>query len=116
VNNPARRRRIVRLSTEREPELPSTPSVPPVKEENWTKLAIANVLNREYQDKDVRVWVENVDYGVWIWDDENQVHNHTKVKDLRKTLGKDDADLLVSALDRVQYDWPTIRSWKGVEL
>jgi hypothetical protein len=83
---------------------------------DWIKDAIANELNRRCPDADVKVVVEKVDYGLWIWDEEAQIHNHMTARELVKDLGKQEAKDFINSLETVNLNWDVVRSWRDIEL
>ena len=86
-----------------------------VDSQSWIKPAIANILNRRNPDEDVRVRVEKLDYGIFVWDEADQIHVHVNKKDLKIDLGKR-YDEYINSCVLVQLSWDDIRVWKGVEL
>jgi len=61
------------------------------------KKKIADLLHESYPEQDVRVVVDKVPYGAWIWDEESRRHIHMKAQEITKSLG--DAKQVKSWLD-----------------
>lgn len=133
--DPIRKRRIVRLLAEPVSNLAVVPAVSlpdrttPVTADSlrsspeaasegsdWIKPAIANLLNRAIPDESARVQVENVDYGTWIWEEQEQMHVHAPFKMLRSRMGKDEARKFNEFLPVVKATWSDVRVWKNVEV
>ncbi len=86
------------------------------KNTDWIKPAIANVLNKATPDVDVRVRVEKVDYGIWIWDEQEQLHDHVPMRILNSMMGKEGSRQFSESVDLVKMSWDDLRPWKGVEV
>jgi hypothetical protein len=94
---------------------PSTPAAA-VESTDWVKPAIANLLNRAIPDESARVRVENVDYGTWIWNEKEQLHEHAPFKTLRSQMGKEQAQKFNELLPVVKATWDDVRIWRNVSL
>ncbi len=87
----------------------------------WIKPAIRNILKRPLGDgwgitwveKDVQVNVENVPYGVWIWDDKDEAHIHLTSRELKSSLGARGYARLRKKLAKASLTWPLLREAAG---
>jgi len=53
------------------------------------KSKIADLLKSAYPEQSVRVIIDKVPYGIWLWEENSQRHIHLKAQEVTKILGGD---------------------------
>jgi len=80
---------------------------------DWIKPAIQSLLKETYQGHDVQVNVENVPYGMWIWDDRDLEHVHVTSRELKATLGSGGLEKFRRNLVWKSLTWDQLRVVAG---
>lgn len=73
------------------------------------KGKIRDALRKARPGEDVRVVVESIPYGVWVWDEAACEHVQMKNQEVLKALGPTPAvKAYINSLDAVQYTWEDV--------
>lgn len=73
------------------------------------KTRIKSKLASERQGVDVRVFVDQTPYGVWIWDEDETVHVQMKNQELLKALGpSENLAGYLSSLEEYRVTWSDV--------
>lgn len=70
---------------------------------------VAVLSQKSYQEQDVRVYVDKILCGLWLWEDQSQTHIHFDLHELVDILGSSDS-LLEYMDDCVVFN----TSWKFI--
>ena len=80
---------------------------------DWIKPAIRKLLLEENPGQDVTVNVENVPYGMWLWEETSGSHVHMPSRELKASLGVRDCARLRKRLVRSHTTWGELRARAG---
>jgi hypothetical protein len=94
---------------------PATQDEKPMSESatDWIKPAIRAAIREPHRGHDVQVSVENVPYGMWVWDDAGLEHVHVTSRELKATLGPRGLTRFRRNLVRKSLTWNQLRETAG---
>ena len=73
------------------------------------KSKLVDLLKVAFPEQNVKVTIDKVPYGIWLWEENSHCHVHVKAQEITKILGED-AKILVSNLPEFKAHWVDLRN------